>query len=198
MQQGMIHLYVGDGKGKTTAAVGLCVRMAGAGGRVVFAQFLKDARSHEREILSRLPEVTLVPVPERVKFTARMTPEERAEAAAFWAQTLETAFALAQDAALLVLDEALDAARKGFFPKERLLRLLGARYDRVLGEALSARLGRPMTVRLLHDGTAGACGAQGAYWRHEAFIGFGTSLSVGFPCAQMDFPFACAVVQDGR
>ena len=78
------------------------------------------------------------------------------------------------------------------------LRLLGARYDRVLGEALSARLGRPMTVRLLHDGTAGACGAQGAYWRHEAFIGFGTSLSVGFPCAQMDFPFACAVVQDGR
>ena len=127
MQQGMIHLYVGDGKGKTTAAVGLCVRMAGTGGRVVFAQFLKDARSHEREILARLPEVTLVPVPERVKFTARMTPEERAGAAAFWAQTLETAFALAQDAALLVLDEALDAARKGFFPKERLLRLLGAR-----------------------------------------------------------------------
>ena len=78
------------------------------------------------------------------------------------------------------------------------LRLLGARYDRVLQDALSARLGRPVNVHLLHDGTAGAYGVQGAYWRHEAFIGFGTSLSVGFPCAQMDFPFACAVVQDGR
>ena len=78
------------------------------------------------------------------------------------------------------------------------LRLLGARYDRVLQDALSARLGRPVNVHLLHDGTAGAYGVQGAHWRHEAFIGFGTSLSVGFPCAQMDFPFACAVVQDGR
>ena len=78
------------------------------------------------------------------------------------------------------------------------LRLLGARYDHVLRDALSERLGRPVTVHLLHDGTAGAYGVQDAHWRHEAFIGFGTSLSVGFPCAQMDFPFACAVVQDGR
>ena len=37
--QGLIHLYCGDGKGKTTAAVGLSVRAAGAGKRVLFAQF---------------------------------------------------------------------------------------------------------------------------------------------------------------
>ena len=42
--QGLIHLYCGDGKGKTTAAVGLSVRAAGAGKRVLFAQFLKAAR----------------------------------------------------------------------------------------------------------------------------------------------------------
>ena len=40
--KGLIHLYCGEGKGKTTAAVGLAVRCAGHGGRVVFAQFLKD------------------------------------------------------------------------------------------------------------------------------------------------------------
>jgi len=36
---GLIHIYCGDGKGKTTAAIGLAIRAAGAGQRVVFAQF---------------------------------------------------------------------------------------------------------------------------------------------------------------
>ena len=40
---GLIHIYCGDGKGKTTASVGLAVRCAGRGNKVVFAQFLKGA-----------------------------------------------------------------------------------------------------------------------------------------------------------
>ena len=44
----MIHLYCGDGKGKTTAAMGLALRMAGRGKPVVIAQFLKGADSGER------------------------------------------------------------------------------------------------------------------------------------------------------
>ena len=39
--QGLVHLYCGDGKGKSTAAVGLSVRASGAGLPVVFAQFFK-------------------------------------------------------------------------------------------------------------------------------------------------------------
>ena len=46
-REGMIHIYTGDGKGKTTAAVGLCVRALGAGLRVFFAQFMKDGTSSE-------------------------------------------------------------------------------------------------------------------------------------------------------
>ena len=57
---GCVHLYCGDGKGKTTAAIGLAVR-AGAGKRVVAARFLKNGSSLEVEILKRLPEVTLIP-----------------------------------------------------------------------------------------------------------------------------------------
>ncbi len=46
----MIHLYCGDGKGKTTAAIGLAMRSAGRGNRVVVAQFLKNADSGERAV----------------------------------------------------------------------------------------------------------------------------------------------------
>lgn len=73
----MVHLYCGEGKGKTTAAMGLALRMAGRGKRVVVAQFLKGADSGERYALAMLPQVTLLPLPERVKFSFQLTPEER-------------------------------------------------------------------------------------------------------------------------
>jgi cob(I)alamin adenosyltransferase len=47
----MIHIYTGDGKGKTTAGVGLAIRAAAAGYKVLFVQFLKDGSSSEVEIL---------------------------------------------------------------------------------------------------------------------------------------------------
>ena len=77
----MIHLYHGDGKGKTTAAMGLALRMAGRGRPVVIAQFLKGADSGERLALARLPQVTLLPVPEKLKFLFAMTEEERRQEA---------------------------------------------------------------------------------------------------------------------
>ena len=42
---GLIHIYCGDGKGKTTASVGLAVRAAGAGKKVLFVQFFKNGTS---------------------------------------------------------------------------------------------------------------------------------------------------------
>ncbi|MDZ4167986.1 MAG: cob(I)yrinic acid a,c-diamide adenosyltransferase [Coriobacteriia bacterium] len=54
-KRGLVHVYTGDGKGKTTAAVGLAVRAAGAGMRVAFVQFVKGgARSSELGALERL------------------------------------------------------------------------------------------------------------------------------------------------
>ena len=49
----MIHIYTGDGKGKTTAATGLTVRALGAGLRVFFAQFIKNGSSSEIRFLKQ-------------------------------------------------------------------------------------------------------------------------------------------------
>ena len=57
-KKGLTIIYIGDGKGKTSAAAGLAVRAAGTGFRVLYLQFVKgDWPSGEREILSKLKNV---------------------------------------------------------------------------------------------------------------------------------------------
>lgn len=57
--KGYIHLYTGNGKGKTTAAIGLAVRAAGAGKRVFIAQFVKGMHYSELDALKRFPEIEI-------------------------------------------------------------------------------------------------------------------------------------------
>ena len=73
----MIHIYCGDGKGKTTAGMGLCLRAAGAGKQVLIYQFLKDNTSSERKLLEHIPGICVMKGPERIKFLFQMTPEEK-------------------------------------------------------------------------------------------------------------------------
>ena len=78
MERGYIQVYYGDGKGKTTAAVGQAVRAAGAGMSVCFAQFLKSGASCELEGLRSLG-IRMISGAQR-KFVFQMTEEEKAEA----------------------------------------------------------------------------------------------------------------------
>lgn len=58
MEQGYIHIYTGNGKGKTTAALGLALRAAGAGKKVFIAQFVKGMQYSEIDIIKRsVPEI---------------------------------------------------------------------------------------------------------------------------------------------
>lgn len=122
----MLHIYCGEGKGKTTAAMGLALRAAGRGKRVVIAQFLKGSNSGERLALAQVRGVELLPVPERVRFSFRMDEEERQEAAERFAglceQCRERLAAGAAD--LVVLDEACAALSTGLLDLKTLLSVL--------------------------------------------------------------------------
>lgn len=56
-EKGYIHLYTGNGKGKTTAAIGLAIRAVGAGKRVYIGQFVKGMHYAELGALKRFPEI---------------------------------------------------------------------------------------------------------------------------------------------
>ena len=126
MRQGLVHLYTGEGKGKTTAAVGLSVRCLGTGGKVLFVQFLKGCPSGECALLQQLG-ARLIRAQTSAKFTNQMTPDELAELAGQNLQTLEQAREVLQDYQLLVLDEAIGALGCGLLPLESLLELVEQR-----------------------------------------------------------------------
>ena len=56
---GYIHVYTGNGKGKTTAAIGLAIRAVGAGKKVFIAQFVKGMRYSELNSLSKIENITI-------------------------------------------------------------------------------------------------------------------------------------------
>ena len=113
----MLHLYWGNGKGKTTAAMGLALRALGHGRRVVIVQFLKDGTSGEIAPL-RAAGAAVYACP-NAKFTWLM--DEADKAAAREASARALGRALAEPFDLLVLDEACAALKSGILD-EALLR----------------------------------------------------------------------------
>lgn len=107
----MKHIYYGDGKGKTTAAIGLAVRLAGSKMKVLFVQFLKTEFSGERHILSHTENVTLTFCPLELKFTFEMDDKEKAQAAKIFKGIFDNAVttALTEKYDMVVLDEVFEA-----------------------------------------------------------------------------------------
>ena len=136
----MLHIYHGDGKGKTTAAMGLALRMAGRGKRVVIAQFLKCGDSGERFALAAMDGVELLPLPDCLPFTFELTPEQLGQERERYARMLRRLEELRDEAELLVLDEVCDAIDAGLVELAAVLRLLNG----FGGEAvLTGRQGQP-------------------------------------------------------
>ena len=119
---GYVHVYTGDGKGKTTAALGLALRAAGAGWKVFFAQFGKQAPASEYRALERLQDQITVR-----RFDPRYGDEEAgADALAECRQALSDG-----RYRLVVLDEANLGPSLQLFPLQALLELIDAKSDDV-------------------------------------------------------------------
>lgn len=122
----MIHIYCGDGKGKTTAALGLAVRCAGYGNKVLFVQFLKAWRTGELKSLELLPNIEVLRAKETPKFTFQMNAEEKAQVMQDHMVLFETVKnkCVSEKIDLLVLDEVVGACDRGVFNKEALVEFL--------------------------------------------------------------------------
>ena len=125
-QQGLVHIYTGTGKGKTTAAVGLCVRALGAGKRVYFTQFLKDGSSAEISQLRALGATVDIP-PQQAKFFAAMTEAEKERCRTAQQRALAGAVAAAADYDLVVCDEIMAALALGTVKLNQVCALIDGR-----------------------------------------------------------------------
>jgi cob(I)alamin adenosyltransferase len=127
-RQGLTLVFTGNGKGKTTAAVGLTVRAAGNRLRVFFLQFIKGQwKTGERDILRSLPGVDLEVTGRGFTIESLRNPnipmEDHAAAAAHgWQVAQQIVRADAYD--MVVLDEILGAVKAGLVPLDELLALV--------------------------------------------------------------------------
>lgn len=143
MQNGQFQIYTGDGKGKTTAALGLALRASGAGLRVFIGQFIKLGETSEIVALRRLQNVIVEQFGSDKGLIIGRTPDadERACAAAGLERLLEALESGAYD--VVIADEINCALTCGLLAEGDLLALI----DR-----------RPESVELVFTGR-GACEA---------------------------------------
>lgn len=123
-QLGLVHIYCGDGKGKTTAATGLAVRAKGQGLHVLFVQFLKSGTSGELESLRKLG-IEVVSGQPSGKFVFQMKPEEKEANRIFHGQRLAEAIDRSRTGIdLLILDEILGAISTGMVDQAAVMEFL--------------------------------------------------------------------------
>jgi cob(I)alamin adenosyltransferase len=127
-RHGLTLVFTGDGKGKTTAAIGLTVRAVGNHMRVFFLQFIKGQwKTGERDVLRSLPGVDLEVTGRGFTIESLRNPnipmEDHAAAAAHgWQVAQQIVHAGQYD--LVVLDEILGAVSAGLVPLEELMALV--------------------------------------------------------------------------
>ena len=130
IETGLVQIYCGDGKGKTTAAIGAAVRAAGRGYRVLVARLLKTDDSGEVNGLVHIPGITVLPCDQNFGFSWNMTQSQRKAAALYYDHCLLTARNMALGAGgeepydMLVLDEAIGACNLGFVDESGLIKAL--------------------------------------------------------------------------
>lgn len=125
-EHGLTHAYIGDGKGKTTAAVGTAVRAAGYGWKVLFLQFMKEAKwpSGERTSLKKIGVEVQVMGEGFYKILNDRKSEEQHKGAALHALTVAREKLFSGQYQLVVLDELGSAVEEKLLDKKPVEQLL--------------------------------------------------------------------------
>ncbi len=122
---GYIHIYTGNGKGKTTAAMGLTLRAAGAGLKVYFIQFLKGGNYSEHKMLKKIPGVTLKQFGRDCLVKKKPSARDIQEAQHGWTALIKVLTAGRHD--IVVADEICVAQSLGLLREADVLEAIQAR-----------------------------------------------------------------------
>jgi cob(I)alamin adenosyltransferase len=128
--KGYVQVYTGDGKGKTTAAIGLAIRALGAGWRVFFAQFLKAGEYSEHKALAQFSDHLTVKTYGRNVFIKGEPEEEDRRLAQEAYQEIAEIVASGRHR-LVILDEANVAVHYGLITVDQILDLIDRRAEGV-------------------------------------------------------------------
>lgn len=127
--KGYIQIYTGNGKGKTTAALGLALRAAGAGMKIYFAQFIKGKHYSELSILkNRIPEITIKQYGLGCFIVDKPT-EDDINAAIKGLNEIANII-LSEKYDMIVLDEITIALYYKLFSADRLIKVLQSKSDK--------------------------------------------------------------------
>jgi cob(I)alamin adenosyltransferase len=127
-QRGYTQVYTGNGKGKTTAAIGLAIRAAGAGLKVFIAQFIKMGDYSEIKALQRFSDLITVEQFGRGRFIKGKPTPEDVEAALKGLERVKAVMA-SDKYNIIIMEEANVAAKLGLFASEDLLKIIHNKPD---------------------------------------------------------------------
>jgi len=128
--QGYVQVYTGDGKGKTTASLGLSLRAAGAGLRVYIAQFIKSGDYSEIKALKRFDDLITIEQFGLGRFIKGRPSDEDIQAGAEGIAKLKKVFTEGRYD-VVIAEEGNTAAACGLFPVDTLLEIIEARPESV-------------------------------------------------------------------
>ena len=126
LSKSCVHIYCGDGKGKTTAALGLAARAAGRGKKVMIVRFLKNDDSGEVSILNNIPNILVKPCKKTYGFFFQITKNQKKEEKQYYQALFHEAWnqVIEDEYDLLVLDEIMAACNYGLVSEEEVISCL--------------------------------------------------------------------------